>query len=186
MSQLNRFIHQLTITLPDEYEALHQLWISCASSDPICPSCTFSCERGEETCKRHRVKCTLLIQTGKRKGLPCDKPVKQGNRCIAHLGLTMCKRDKCKNVSDKQKELCVPHIKEEKQKHEIQKPYVPIRYRGTHYIIHKTRVVIDPMYNTVIGYMDGDKIVYETSPEVDRVCSHFHLKIVLPQTKRDS
>ena len=181
MSQLNRFIHQLTITLPDEYEALHQLWISCASSDPICPLCTFLCEKGEETCKRHRVKCTFLIQSGKRKGLACEKTVKRGNRCSAHIGLTMCTREKCQNVSDKQKEICLAHIKEEKQKLEIQKPYFSIRYRGPHYIIHKTQVVIDPMYNTVVGYVEGNQVKYESSPEVERVCARFHLKMVLPQ-----
>lgn len=184
MNQLDRFIRHLCIELQGKYETLHKLWVVCKNNDLICSECTSPVKKGETTCDKHKPKCTIVIQSGSRKGQECNKTCKSKNRCKLHEGINMCTNKDCSRISEKDKELCLFHKKEARLIEDMEKPYFSIRSREnsylikhTYYIINKTNVVIDPMYNTAIGYVDEfGRIIYESNKDVERECKKYKIR----------
>lgn len=166
MEQIERFIRTLTQS-EEQYDALYQLWYTCQKnalqSQPQPPTL---------------VSCPILMQAGKRKGQPCQKPCKPNQtQCASHEGMTMCSQTQCSRTCEHGKEMCLFHRREIEHMRELEKPVVSIRFHGTYYLINKTNVLIDPMYNTLLGYVDElNQVHYEKNTDVDRVSELYQLR----------
>jgi len=158
MNQLDRFIHHVLLQFPDQSERLYQLWNSCQ------PSVT------------SELLCPILMQAGPRRGQACNRTCKHTDRCTLHHGMNMCQHPTCTRVNEKDTILCSFHNKEKQRRIELEKPVISVRYRGTHYIINKTNIVIDPVTNTIRGYVDEDRVVYESNKDVEHACAFYQVR----------
>lgn len=124
--------------------------------------------------KKDNIVCSFVLTRGKNKGNPCKKPCHGNDMCKLHT-----KQEELTSTCTvllKSGGICGrPCTGNRCSFHPVKEKKLVVRQCGDIYLVKGTKVIFCMDTQTVLGYKDKKRIVYEENYQVKQVCNDYKL-----------